>query len=403
MLKIQAARELIDDFTALGIEHSEGGEEYTIELGSQFLGEEAETESQNAYYSNKNSLNSDITDLDFRLINSYFKELGSEPLLKPREEFVFAAKIQQCELKAQAALGMLTGFSGDTLSTDETVSFARLKKQVLNRAVNGGGNERRKLILELFAVYKTSKEKADLFRKRFIKANLRLVAKIAKDYLGRGLPFLDLVQEGNIGLIKAVEKYDYRKGFRFSTYACWWINQAMSRAVFYQTRTVRIPAYVFEKYSSVKNVYNAMKKEMGRKALPFEVAYKLNMSVEGVKRVLNVNEKIFRLDSPVHYDGSLTHMDLVEDLNNHSQDTIIAEAMLPKSIDDALLHLSPREREVLRMRFGIGYDNPLTLDSVGKNLGLTRERIRQIEKEALKRLKKSKSAPALRSLLTRYQ
>lgn len=394
MLKNQAARNIIEDYSALGREHSEEAESYSDE--------EVESESQNAPNRNRYSPTRDITDLDLRLVNAYFKELGTEPLLKPREEFAFAAKIQQCEIKAQAALAKLTKLSRDTLTIEENSSFTNIKKHVLSRAVNGGGNGRRKLVLELFAVYKTSKEKADVFKNRFIKANLRLVAKIAKDYLGRGLPFLDLVQEGNMGLIKAVDKYDFKKGFRFSTYGCWWINQAMSRAVFYQTRTIRVPAYVFEKYSSVKNVYNAMEKEMGRKPLPVEVAKNIDMSVEGVKRVLNANEKVVRLDSPVHYDGSLTHMDLIEDRNAGSQDTIIAEAMLPKSIDDALLHLNEREREVLRMRFGIGYENPLTLDSVGQNLGLTRERIRQIEKEALKRLKKSKSAPALKSLLNCY-
>ena len=334
-----------------------------------------------------------------RLINSYFKELGSEPLLKPKQEFLFAAKIKQCKSTARRALSKVDA----VLGTEFVAQFDDSPESVDPEAIRRCLSSRRVRLTDevriVLALYRSSRRSYLRYRARFIKANLRLVAKMAKEYVGRGLPFLDLVQEGNLGLIKAVEKYDFRKGFRFSTYACWWINQAMSRAVFYQTRTIRVPAYVFEKYAKVKNAYKEAEKELGRKPTPREVAERVGMSEEGVKRVLGANEKLLRLDSPLRDGASATLLDLVTDTRHRDADTVIAEAILPKSVHEALSMLSPREREVLKMRFGIGYDSPQTLDTVGKQLGLTRERIRQIEKIALMRLQRSNRADVLRSLL----
>ena len=345
----------------------------------------------------------EIQNHDLRLLNDYFKEIGSLSLLTAREEVEVAAKIRKCETRAKEIKMIIERIIGKKIGGDIRSTVQGLK-EVSDKTPNKSKKERVfKRLGRLLTLFDAYSKKATQFRNRFITANLRLVASIAKRYIGRRLPFMDLIQEGNLGLIKAVERFDYTRGYKFSTYACWWIHQAISRAIFDQTRTIRVPTYVLERSGKVKNVRSGLEKKTGRNPLPEEIAKKVNMPVEGVKRVLGADERLAYLDSPIWQGEKMTLMDLVPDLNSLPPDLLIAAASIPKNLDDALMKLRPREREVLKMRFGIGYDNTSTLDEVGLHLGLTRERIRQIEKRALERLGKSKFAPALKSLIEAYR
>lgn len=346
---------------------------------------------------------------DLRLVNAYFKEVSTEALLAPHEEAHVAAKIKCCEERAKVIKKKIEKILGKKLMDDEEAIGAEIKHfveldSVKTSSKNGTGQSKHldDLIL-LLNLYEAYVKKGFQLRNRFIKANLRLVASMAKRYVGRGVPFLDLIQEGNLGLIKAVERFDHTKGYRFSTYACWWINQAMTRGIFNQTRTVKMPAYLLEKAGKVRHVRRLLTKDYEREPYAEEIAEKAQMSVENVKRILESGiNKVVRLDTPVWSGEKATYMDFIEDSNSLDVDSIIAEISIPDNINDALLALSIREREVVKMRFGIGYDGPYTLDEIGRKFRLTRERIRQIEKKALDRIRRSKSAPVLRSLMDVY-
>jgi RNA polymerase sigma factor (sigma-70 family) len=342
----------------------------------------------------------EIPNHDLRLLNAYFKEIGTESLLTRDKEIKIALKIKKCKSRAKEIQRTIY----ETLGTGSDQSVKSYGSQKWTDEDRRGS--RAKIGSERLRRLKTQAEsyskKAMQFRSTFIKANLRLVVSVAKRYGSRGLPFLDLIQEGNLGLMRAVDRFDPTKGYKFSTYACWWIHQAISRAIFDQTRTVRIPSYVLEKSSKVQRVRSGLEKKIGRKPLPEEIARKARMSIESVKQVLGANEKVVRLNSPVWQGDKMTLMDFAPDTNAVPPDSLIAAASIPKNVNDALYLLNPREREVIKMRFGIGYETPSTLDEVGRHLGLTRERIRQIEKRALERLGRCKSGMVLRSLVDEY-
>ncbi|MGQ0792892.1 MAG: sigma-70 family RNA polymerase sigma factor [Deltaproteobacteria bacterium] len=350
---------------------------------------EPQAESAEALTDNEYLLNKDL-----RLINTYFKEVGKESLFSPSQEMEIGAKIKKCEKRAREIQKILERGVSPIPSVP-----GKKRSSASNKTLSKPQSPSSKRLERLVWLYQAYCQTVSRFKNKFVKANLRLVASIAKRFSGRGVSFLDLIQEGNIGLIKAVEKFDYQKGYRFSTYACWWINQAMARAVFSQTRTIKVPSYVLEKAGKVHYIQSQLEEKTGETPLPEEIAKETNMSVESVKRTLGAYERVISLDASVWYDDKMSLVDFVPDPNLLLPDSLIAVNSLPNKLDSALMTLTHREREVLKMRFGIGYENPSTLDEVGRQFGLTRERIRQIERKALQRLKRSKSAPILKSLL----
>ncbi|MBI4228944.1 MAG: sigma-70 family RNA polymerase sigma factor [Deltaproteobacteria bacterium] len=350
-------------------------------------------------------------DDEFRLLQVYFKEMGTEPLLSPKEEVEVSAKIKKCEARAKEAKKILEkvfkGKLGESLeeviSELTAISLRRFKGGRLGRRF-----KTKKGMLEDFTpgrirsygvLTKAYQTRARRFKERFVKANLRLVVSIAKRYMGRGLPLPDLIQEGNVGLMRAVERFDHRKGFKFSTYASWWIHQAISRSLLDQTRTIRVPVYVLEQASKVHKISSMIHKETGRKPFPEEISKKSGISIEGVKRVIDATKDVVHLDSPVLDGEKTTLLEFIPDEESPTPDSAVAKATLTDKIRVALSNLSTREEQILKMRFGIGFETTYTLDEIGRYFCLTRERIRQIEKRSLEKLEGSDIGGMLKSFI----
>jgi RNA polymerase sigma factor RpoD, C-terminal domain/RNA polymerase sigma factor, sigma-70 family len=299
----------------------------------------------------------------FDPVRMYLKEIGKVPLLTGPQEVSMAKRFE-------AGLGAVTQLDADDdLSPEQRASL---------RAVVRDG---------------------ELAKSQLIEANLRLVVSIAKRYVGRGMALLDLVQEGNLGLIRAVEKFDYTKGFKFSTYATWWIRQAITRAIADQARTIRIPVHMVETMNKVTRMQRQMLQELGREPTVEEIAAKVELTPDRVREVQRLGQEPVSLEAPVGAEEDSSLGDFVEDPNATAPATAAARALLTEAVEEALEELNERERAVVRMRFGLDDGQVRTLEEVGREFKVTRERIRQIESKTLAKLRHPTRSNRLRDYL----
>ena len=307
-------------------------------------------------------------------VRMYLKEIGKVPLLSAEEE-IELAKNMEAGAVAKEKIAILK--SREENATEE--ELAEIKEEIKN------------LQKDLDA--------GDEAKKRLAEANLRLVVSIAKRYVGRGMLFLDLIQEGNLGLIKAVEKFDYRKGYKFSTYATWCIRQAITRAIADQARTIRIPVHMVETINKLIRVSRQLLQELGREPSPEEIAAEMNMPVERVREILKISQEPVSLETPIGEEEDSHLGDFIQDDNVPVPADAAAFTLLKEQLEEVLGTLTEREQKVLTLRFGLEDGRARTLEEVGKEFNVTRERIRQIEAKALRKLRHPSRSRKLKDYL----
>ena len=294
---------------------------------------------------------------EYESVKEYFSKALMSPLLTSSEEKTLSSQIKSCDA--------------------QILSFEK-------RMLNCEESEKNKIESFLKAV----KNKKNQIFQTFTKSNLRLVVSIAKKYANKGVPLIDLIQEGNIGLMRAVQKFDHTRGFKFSTYAAWWIHQSITRSIMDQSRSIKVPVYILEKSAKVYKANKELEEKLSRKPEIFEIANEVGLPSEAIKQILDSGSDTFSLDSPISSEENTSFMDFLED-ETLLQDELSAHSSLQGKINQAISQLEEREQQIINLRFGINDSQILTLDEIGQRFNLTRERIRQIEKKALKKIEKN--------------
>ncbi|MDW8172100.1 MAG: sigma-70 family RNA polymerase sigma factor [Anaerolineae bacterium] len=298
-------------------------------------------------------------------VGLYFRQMAQEPLLSAEEEIELAKRIERGRKAYERLLRSDVEAKGER--------WVRHMQQLVREGQQA--------------------------REHLGRANTRLVVSIAKRYMSQGLPFPDLIQEGNVGLMRAVDKYDYRRGNRFSTYATWWIRQAITRALAQKTRTIRIPLHMTERIRQMYRVAQQIEQSLGHRPTPDEIAEEMDISAESVRAMMDASQHAVALERPVGEDGDSEFGDFLEDKETPSPVDMAIHHLLQETIEEVLSELTPRQSHILRLRFGLGGGEPHTLEEIANKFGLSRERIRQLEKEALRRLRNPRLAHALRDYL----
>ena len=338
----------------------------------------------------------------------YLKEIGKVPLLTAAQEVDLAMRIESGEWSTELIVAIDINDKVDQKQLAKILDFVnKIREHQEDKFGKVEGIGREKLARtwkpknreDLDGMLVKVQRDGHLAKRKLIEANLRLVVSIAKRYVGRGMLFLDLIQEGNLGLIRAVEKFDYSKGFKFSTYATWWIRQAITRAIADQARTIRIPVHMVETINKLVRVQRQLLQDLGREPTPEEIGQQMGVPAEKVREILKVSQEPVSLETPIGEEEDSHLGDFIEDSEAVVPIDAASFILLQEQLESVLHTLSEREKKVIQLRFGLTDGHPRTLEEVGREFGVTRERIRQIESKTLSKLRHPSRSQKLRDYL----
>ena len=337
-------------------------------------------------------------------VRMYLKEIGKVQLLLADDEIKLAAAMENKDIAEALMKDFFVDDDPNRVITDEVLAeFYKLPPNASQEEIDLYESEKENKYNTFVGKNKSDMKRiiagGEAAKQRLAEANLRLVVSIAKRYVGRGMLFLDLIQEGNLGLIKAVEKFDYRKGYKFSTYATWWIRQAITRAIADQARTIRIPVHMVETINKLIRVSRQLLQDLGREPAPDEIAKKMEIPEERVREILKISQEPVSLETPIGEEEDSHLGDFIQDDNVPVPSDAAAFTLLKEQLNDVLYTLTDREQKVLRLRFGLDDGRARTLEEVGKEFSVTRERIRQIEAKALRKLRHPSRSRKLKEFL----